>query len=144
GAAIRAEVAVDDLAAVARLAVAAAFSGDRDGVRRHADGGVAPAADFPAIETLAEALEQRFASRLESQCAAQAGTRHRARHRRPPVQPSIVFSVCAGMAAIVNRETQTSWPRSLRISMFHTWLDRPMCTGRAVPVTTSPSGTGRR
>ena len=37
--------------------------------------------------------------------------------------------------AIVSRDTQVSSPASLCISMCHTCVVRPMCTGRAVPVT---------
>ena len=37
--------------------------------------------------------------------------------------------------AIVIRETQVSSPASLVNSMAQTWVLRPMCTGRVVPMT---------
>src|SRR5690606_22313726 len=106
-------------------------------------------ADVHEAEPVENALQASISTRRRATRAPKrAGASTRRRHGREPqparIDYSLVFSGCAGTAAIVSRETQTSWPRPLRISMFHTWLDRPMCTGRAVPVTTSPTGTGRR
>ena len=39
------------------------------------------------------------------------------------------------VTAIVMRDTQVSSPASLARSICQTWVLRPMCTGRAVPVT---------
>ena len=48
------------------------------------------------------------------------------------------------ITAMVSRETQTSRSRSSWMSICHTWLRVPMCTGRAVAVTWEPAATGRR
>jgi len=45
--------------------------------------------------------------------------------------------------AMVSLDTQTSCPASSVMSMAHTWVLRPRCTGLAVPVT-QPERTARR
>ena len=57
---------------------------------------------------------------------------------------ALTESASAGAStAIVIRDTQVSSPASFFKSMCHTWVDRPMCTGRATPVT-QPDFTPRK
>jgi len=61
-----------------------------------------------------------------------ARTIPRAGGLRPARQPLIEPR---RMTATVNREVHTSLPPSSTMSMTHTWVRPPKCTGRAVPVT---------